>query len=252
MSEAPPPLKCVTVGLVLVGFAVPLLWLLFAWVIFAVIFEGPAFVLAWPWDVLRVLWPALLGVQLVGHLLCRAVPRDWRMRGSETGAAVLTLLQLGLSLVFVLELWPELLSPAMTRLVVLLLWALRQVTAGVHLVFLTNFAPRVDQEALAQRAETLIQYLFLLPLFPILIALSFWVLPELANLRFPIVDLFGASMLVVMMLTLMGLGFVLELIVLMRFTQLHLEVYHSIDRYRETFAEKAKLEKAGWVDEPGG
>ncbi len=249
MSEAPPPpLKGVTVGLILVGFSVPLLWLLFVGATFGILFEGQAFLSSWSWDVIRVLWLVVLVMQIGGQLLCLGVPHDWRIRGSEVVANVLSLLQLTLSLVFLLELWPELQAPVMARLVVLLLWALRLVTAGVHLIFISNFAPQVGQEVLSHRAETLILILFVLPLFPLLALLSFWVVPTLTNLRFPI-NVREASLEVAVGLILMGLAFVAELVVLMRFTQLHLAVYHSIFRHQEAFAEKEKLERAGWVDE---
>ncbi|MCI0464051.1 MAG: hypothetical protein L0Z62_44520 [Gemmataceae bacterium] len=249
MSEAPPPLKGVTVGLVLVGFSVPLLWLLFVWATLSILFEGLVLLDSWSWDLLCILWPALLVVQMVGHLLCLRVPRDWRTRGSEVAALSLCLLQLGLSLVVLLGPWLGQPSAGTARLVVVFLWVLRLVTPGVHLIFLTNFAPRVGQEELASRAETLIQFLFLLPIVPLLVFLGFWLVPQLTNMSFPVMVM-AAHLEVVVMVILVGLGFVVELLVLMRFTHLHLLAYHGIFRHQEAFAEKAKLEKAGWVDEP--
>jgi hypothetical protein len=249
MSEPPPPLKGVTVGLVLVGFSVPLLWLLFVWAMLSMIFEGPAVLDSWSWDLLRILWPALLVVEMVGHGLCLGVPRVWRTRGSEVAALSLCLLQLGLSLVVLLGPWLGQPSAGTARLVVVFLWVLRLVTSGAHLIFLTNFAPRIGQEELASRAESLILFLFVLPIFPILAELSFRFVWSLTNLNFPIVIL-TAQLEVVVLVVLVGLAFVVELLVLMRFTHLHLLAYHSIFRHQEAFEAKDKLEKAGWVDEP--
>jgi hypothetical protein len=57
MTEAPPPLKGVTAGLVLVGYSAPVLWVLFVWATFGILVEGPAFPLGWQWDALCVAWP---------------------------------------------------------------------------------------------------------------------------------------------------------------------------------------------------
>ena len=48
------------------------------------------------------------------------------------------------------------------------------------------------------------------------------------------------------------LGLLAMLVVLVLYMNLHLAVYHAIPRYLETFEEKKRLEKAGWVDPPGG
>jgi hypothetical protein len=221
----------VRVGLPLVGFGVCLLWILFAWATVGLLAEGEAFVVGWPWAVVGVLGVVFLAMQIVGQLLCLTVPREWHIRRSEGLALALNLLHLGLFLGVFLYRWS---ASAGTGL-----WALRLLVPALHLVFLTNFTPRIGQEPLGKRAETLILILLALLLFPVLFLVGMlflgMVLGPYALIALPI---------------LVGLALVLDLAALIGFMNLHLSVYHAIPRYLETFAEKQKLKEAGWVDQP--
>ncbi len=226
-SDTPPPLKGVTVGLPLVGFGVALLWFLCFWSLLGLYVEGTGFVYGWPWDVMLWAGTVFLTLQIGGHLLCLTVPRGWRARGTEAAALGLTVLYLGLFLVFFLTGWVPLGG--------LGLWVLRMLAPTAHLLFLATLASRIDQEELAQRAQALMPFLLLLLVFPVINYLAFVLLGAVAVLW-------------VIPVLLIGLELILELIVLVRFLNLHLAIYHGIFRYQETFAERRKLHEAGWVE----
>jgi hypothetical protein len=225
MNE-PPSLKCVRVGLPLVGFGVPLLWCLFFWTGVGLMADPVTFVTGWPWVVVTVAGTALLLLQIAGQLLCLATPREWHIRRSVILALALNLLHLGLFLSFFLFHWPPLSGCA--------LWLLRLLVPAIHLGFITNFAQRIDQGELAERAETLIMFLLILLVFPVIVPLFFFLVRDLMWLLLPI---------------LFGLATVVDLVVLFGFVNLHLALYHGIPRHLATFEETRKLEEMGWPSE---
>jgi hypothetical protein len=230
----------VRVGLPLVAFGVSLLWILFGWAVLGLFVEREhpeKFLLGWPESVLRILWPTFLLMQIIGQLLCLAgTPREWGMRGSEGPALGANVLHVGLFLGLFPQPWLAWIGAG--------LWALMLLGPALHLLFLTHFAPRIEQEPLGKRAERLLFLLLVLVVFPVLVAVSALVLPRGAAVNVP-------WTFIVMMVE-MALGLLLMLVALVMFMNLHLAVYHAIPRYLETFEEKNKLKKAGWVDPPGG
>jgi hypothetical protein len=239
MSEVPQSLKMVRVGLALVAFGVSLLWVLFGWANLGLFVEREdpeRFLLGWPATVLTILWPTFLLMQILGQLLCLAgTPREWHMRASEAPALGLNVIHLALSLALLLA--P--LSLSWLPLVAAGSWALLLLAPALHLLFLSNLAPRIGQEPLGKRAELLIFVLLVLLVFPVLLLLTGLLLGRLA----------GPWGLIVL-LVLMSVALLLMLVSLVMYMNLHLAVYHAIPRYLETFEEKRKLSEAGWVDQP--
>jgi hypothetical protein len=238
MSESLLSLKRVRVGLALVAFGVALLWILYGWANVGLFVEREhpeRFLHDWPATVLQILWPTFLLMQIIGQVLClTGAPREWHVRGSETPALAFNALHLALSLAVLLV--P--LSLSWLPLAAAGLWALMLLGPALHLLFLTNFAPHIDQEPLGRRAGRLIFWLLVLLVFPVLFVLSALLL-----------RLAGPWGLIVL-LVLMSLGLLLMLAALVMYMNLHLAVYHAIPRYLETFEEKEQLKKAGWVDQP--
>src|SRR5262249_34975404 len=120
-----------------------------------------------------------------------------------------------------------------------LFWALLLLGPALHLLFVMNFAPRIDQGPLGERAGQLSLYLLTLLLFPVLLVVSFLVFGR-----------FVGSVEVVVLLLLLGAALLLMLVSLVMYMNLHLALYHAIPSYLETFTEKQKLKEAGWVDQP--
>jgi hypothetical protein len=234
MSEPVPSLRKVRAGLALVGFGVCLLWFLFAWATIGLLVnrEHPEqFTQDWPGTVVTVLWPTFLAVQVIGQLLCLTAPREWHVRGSEVPALALNVLHLGLFLALFPYRW-QFWGGA-------LFWALLLLGPALHLLFVTNFAPRIDQEPLGERAELLTFYLLVLLAFPVLLVVSFLIFGR-----------FRGALEVIVLLFLLGAALLLMLVALALYLNLHLAVYNAIPRYLDTFAEKQKLKEAGWVDQP--
>ena len=235
MSEPPPSLRLVRVGLPLVGFGVCLLWILFAWTVLGLLADREhlaEFTLGWPGMVVTILWPTFLGMQLIGQFLCLGgAPKAWRLRASEAPAVAVTAAHLALYLGLFPERW--LVWPAAT------FWLLLLLGPALHLIFLTNFAPRIDQEPLGKRAEGLLFLLLVLSVFPVLFVSGALVLGAM----------FGSAS-VLLLFILMGVALLLMGAALVRYLNLHLAVHHAIPLYLETFAEKRKLEQAGWVEPP--
>jgi hypothetical protein len=251
-------LRLVRVGLPLVAFGVALLWILFAWTVLGLIvnsyaapreaaegqpgtpppqmyfqMRSPGFTEDWPAVVTTVLWPTFLGLQILGQVLCLTTPRQWRLRSSEAPALAVNVLHLVLFLALLPQLW--------TGWAEGLFWACLLLGPALHLVFVINFAPRIDQEPLARRGEVLTFLLLLLLVFPVVFevgALAFG--PPRRDWE------------VVGLLALMAAAILAMVAILVRYMNLHLAVYHAIPSYLETYAEHQKLEKAGWVDPPGG
>jgi hypothetical protein len=234
MSEPVPSLRKVRAGLALVGFGACLLWTLFAWTaigLFVNRANPEQFTQDWPGTVTTILWPTLLAVQIVGQLLCLTAPREWHVRGSELPALALNVLHLGLFLAlfpFRWEYWGG-----------ALFWALLLLGPALHLLFLMNFAPRIDLESLGGRAELLSFYLLALLVFPVLLVVSVLLFRR-----------FVGALEVIVLLFLLGAALLLMLVALALYINLHLAVYHAIPRYLDTLAEKQKLKEAGWVDQP--
>ena len=244
MSEPLPSLRRVRAGLPLVGFGVCLLWLLFAWAILGLLVDSEhpeEFVRSWPQTVVSILWPALLVMQIVGQLLCLGAPKDWQLRKSETPALALNLIHLGLFLGLLPYRWQ---LGTMAGFWVLLLLA-----PALHLIFITNLAPRIDQEPLGQRAESLIFMLLLLLVFPVLLVVGSVIFARLLG---PWPALLHASFAFLLLTVLFAIGFLLMLAALVMYMNLHLAMYNAIPRYLETFTEKRKLTEGGWVDLPPG
>jgi nitrate reductase NapE component len=234
MSEPPPSLRMVRVGLPLVGFGVCLLWILFAWSLLGLLVnrEHPEqFTRDWPGTVVSVLWPAFLGMQLIGQLLCLGAPRQWRLRASEAPAIALTVLHLGLFLALYPYRW-QVWGGAV-------FWVLLLLAPAMHLLFVMNFATQIDQEPLVRRAETLTFLLLVLLVFPVILVVGALIFGQMLR-----------DWAIILLLILLGLALLLMVAVLVTYMNLHLALYHAIPRYLETFVEKEKLDKAGWVDQP--
>jgi hypothetical protein len=223
------------VGLPLVGFGVCLLWVLFGWTVLGLLADHAhpeEFTRGWPGTVVEILWPTFLLMQLAGLLLCVAgAPKAWHIRTSEAPAVAVTLLHLGLFLGLLSERWQILPASAF--------WLLLLLGPALHLNFLINFAPRIDQELLGKRAERLLFPLLILCVFPVL-----FVIGALA---------FGGPLggtLAILLYILLGVAVLLMGAALVQYVNLHLALHHAIPVYLETFADKRKLKEAGWVDPP--
>jgi hypothetical protein len=236
----------------MVAFASGLLWLLFAstllgllagiWGTFVLPEEGrgvvqpargvAAFLHEWPWTLITIVGAVVLVLQIAGHALCLAVPRAWKIRGPEAAALGLTVVGLALFLAFYIARLPSWVGAV--------LWALRLVVPALHLIYVSNLVPRIDQADLGERADSVMMFMLLLLVFPVLFPIIT-----------PLIGLGRGDLGFILVLVLLGLALVFDLWVFARLVNLHLAVYHGIFRYRESFAEKEKLEKAGWRDPPG-